>query len=916
MTERDLLLVINPPAEQRNRPKENPSLPGHSAWRYATSIGALLNPSQQVVRSNHFTIDTKNIPGVICHYHVHLYRYKDNVLIDADCVADEDALTCLTIVTLLGKNHPDWGSRGPFVYDGRSALFTANALPLAAKNELGEPFVCEDVFMRNLDGSQSRKKYKISLTLINKVVMPSGGASDWAITADQGILRSVDTALLNFARADQLRDSPDWFVVGSKVFRSNGSSFPLGGAYVASRGYFAGLKACLAGLVLVCDMSVTAFLTGGPLIDVMATVANYNQTRQFLEDSRRPINPRVLAMITEGLKNCKLKVVHIGHSKKFKSLGPPADHKDSSFELDNGTKVTVAEYFFNMGKTNPQYRKHLGPDGRLKYPYLPTINVGSAKKAILIPAELCLVPGGQCRSQKVTGDMTAQLIRHAAVKPDERWQYITGEDSVVNVLRGDSTTGVFGINCISREPISCATKILPSPKIQYGAGATSEPGFRGEWRMERLKFARPPPNTDPKGIMYGVILVGEPRGPPPDQAIEEFCVQLETDSNTAGVKLRRGGPHMKSSGRPDELSKKMQQMKTGGARIVCVMMAIDCYNDIKLVADRAGIATQCLRWKNIERAPRGYHLNVMLKVNTKLGGTNHTLASRLAGPPPAGTRIFQDPPASLSWVFDKPCMLVGMDVSHAEPGSNRESMAAVVASMDGRACQYVAHISAQSPRLEILGQLEDIMKKLLECFQKRNGTLPAHIIVYRDGVGDGQFDQVLQQELPAIKGALALLGYQEDSVKISVIICQKRHHTRLVYEERDGSNLSYVNPCPGVLVDASTYGGLSSIVSGVYNEFYLNSHTAIQGTCKPCKYALIHDEIGFKMAELELLTYWTCYLYARCNRSVSLATPAYYAHWASRRAKNLFAAGATAEDLISISNTWSQDPRNCSMFFI
>jgi len=26
---------------------------------------------------------------------------------------------------------------------------------------------------------------------------------------------------------------------------------------------------------------------------------------------------------------------------------------------------------------------------------------------------------------------------------------------------------------------------------------------------------------------------------------------------------------------------------------------------------------------------RGYHANVMLKVNTKLGGTNHTLASRL-----------------------------------------------------------------------------------------------------------------------------------------------------------------------------------------------------------------------------------------------------------------------------------------------
>lgn len=32
------------------------------------------------------------------------------------------------------------------------------------------------------------------------------------------------------------------------------------------------------------------------------------------------------------------------------------------------------------------------------------------------------------------------------------------------------------------------------------------------------------------------------------------------------------------------------------------------------------------------------------------------------------------------------------------------------------------------------------------------------------------------------------------------------------------------------------------------------------------------------MAELELLTYWSCYLYARATKSVSYATPTYYAH--------------------------------------
>jgi eukaryotic translation initiation factor 2C len=133
----------------------------------------------------------------------------------------------------------------------------------------------------------------------------------------------------------------------------------------------------------------------------------------------------------------------------------------------------------------------------------------------------------------------------------------------------------------------------------------------------------------------------------------------------------------------------------------------------------------------------------------------------------------------------------------------------------------------------------------------------------------------------------------------------------LVYEETPNN---YINVCPGVCVDAS--GGTASISSATFNEFYLNSHSAIQGTAKSCKYSLLYDEIGFKISELELLTYWSCYLYARCNKSVSLATPAYYAHWASRRAKYLFTAGASEGELANISQTWSHQSRHSTMFFI
>lgn len=152
-----------------------------------------------------------------------------------------------------------------------------------------------------------------------------------------------------------------------------------------------------------------------------------------------------------------------------------------------------------------------------------------------------------------------------------------------------------------------------------------------------------------------------------------------------------------------------------------------------------------------------------------------------------------------------------------------------------------------------------------------------------------------------------LLGFDEDSVAISVVICQKRHHTRLLFENKDGQ---FENPCVGLCTDAhssqstTSRAPLQSISSPSVLEFYLNSHLAVLGTSKPCKYSLIHDEIGLKLSELELLTYWTTHLYCRCTRSVSYATPAYYAHWAARRGKALLMGGAAPGDLTGMSNQW------------
>lgn len=71
-----------------------------------------------------------------------------------------------------------------------------------------------------------------------------------------------------------------------------------------------------------------------------------------------------------------------------------------------------------------------------------------------------------------------------------------------------------------------------------------------------------------------------------------------------------------------------------------------------------------------------------------------------------------------------------------------------------------------------------MVRELLIMFYKSTGGYKPHrIILYRDGVSEGQFLAVLQHELTAIREACIKL---EGDYKpgITFIVVQKRHHTR------------------------------------------------------------------------------------------------------------------------------------------
>jgi len=236
----------------------------------------------------------------------------------------------------------------------------------------------------------------------------------------------------------------------------------------------------------------------------------------------------------------------------------------------------------------------------------------------------------------------------------------------------------------------------------------------------------------------------------------------------------------------------------------------------------------------------------------------------------------------MRWLTKKKTMMVGIDVTHPGPGSREgtPSIAAVVASVDDSFVQFPASLRIQQTKKEMLDELKDMLIERLLIYEKKNKTLPARIIVYRDGVSEGQFDSVLQEELPQILDAFKMMSTKQRGKykpQVSIVICGKRHHAKFwatdsVHATKNG------NTKPGTVVDKG--------VTGVFDfDFYLQAHAGLQGHVKATHYTVVYDENNLQADEIQQGTHDASYLYARATKAVSLIPAAYYADLACERGR-------------------------------
>jgi len=224
-------------------------------------------------------------------------------------------------------------------------------------------------------------------------------------------------------------------------------------------------------------------------------------------------------------------------------------------------------------------------------------------------------------------------------------------------------------------------------------------------------------------------------------------------------------------------------------------------------------------------------------------------------------------------------MIIGADVSHAAPDSDRPSITGLVSSVDEHFCQYVASCNVQTPREEIIADLYSMVENAVTNFHmfwkfmRGRNVVPSRIIFYRDGVSEGQFDEVGRKEVNEVKACVAQIWKNKSlpgsPPKITFIIVAKKHHVR--FFPRDNRDADRSGNCPaGMVVD-------QEIVSPVDYDFYLQSHGGLLGTSRPSHYSVIEDQNDLNADMLQAISYTLCHVYARATRSVSIPAPVYYA---------------------------------------
>ncbi|KAF2008199.1 eukaryotic translation initiation factor 2C 2 [Amniculicola lignicola CBS 123094] len=582
---------------------------------------------------------------------------------------------------------------------------------------------------------------------------------------------------------------------------------------------------------------------------------------------------------------------------RFKRLGVTATHNKSNltqWTIDEFVGLDCHEAKFNDpdDKTNTKqisvYQYYKSKYNIECTPRLPVVRMTKKirKGPVYIPMEHLRIDANQRYNSKLSDKQTSEMIKFAVTLPPARWQAVENGVKLLD-WNNDKYLRHYGIK-ISPTPSKVKARVLPSPTLQFGpsvpngkpATVPEKDLIQGRWRLDGKRFIQP--NTR-EITAWGVCVISG-RGGLPKPVVEKFASEFIRVYESHGGRF---AAHPKFQKKPFICEGNLAR---GGEMVADAYNAcgnyfnmrpmfmmfivndrnVEVYRRIKKSCDcRFGVASQVVQSRHVGAAQAQYISNVCMKVNAKLGGcTSYAASTTLPKINPKMKSI--------------PTMVIGADVSHPAPGAGSDqaaSFAALTVSSDVTLTRYWAECNTNGNRVEMVTthNINQHLGNMIKNWMTRvgNGQPPQRVLYIRDGVSEGQYAAVLEEEVRDMKSAFLTQGAKAVP-KFTVAIAGKRHHVRFFPEgpgrDRNG------NPLPGTLVE-------TGVTHPFEFDFYLCSHVAIKGTARPIHYQVILNEGEWEGPEIQQFLFEHSYHYVRSTTPVSLHPAVYYAHLAADRSR-------------------------------
>ncbi|XP_074526370.1 piwi-like protein 1 [Halichoeres trimaculatus] len=511
------------------------------------------------------------------------------------------------------------------------------------------------------------------------------------------------------------------------------------------------------------------------------------------------------------------------------------DHTPKNTFKRGGTDITFKNYYktqynLNIADDNQvllvSHVKRLGPAGG-----------PPPGPALLIP-ELCYLTG---LTDKMRADfhIMKDLSSHTRLSPEQREGRLNR--FITNIQRNadaQAELDKWGLS-FDKSLLKLSGRILPAERIFQGSKSYDYNPQQADWsrEMRGLPVISSPPLNN--WLLFYTRRNGN--------EAQSLLQTLGKVSGPLGIRMQRA-VMVEYEDYQESLLRALQHNVGPETQMVVVVLPSnrkDKYDSIKkyLCVD-CPVPSQCVVSRTLSKpqALMTVATKIALQMACKMGGELWSVEIPL-----------------------KHLMIVGIDCYH-DISAGKRSIGALVASLNNGMSRWYSKCVLQHKGQEIMDGLKMALSGALKDYLKFNSCLPSRIIVYRDGVGDGQLHSVVNYEVAQILESIKSMGH-DYLPKLSVVVVKKRISTRF-FAQLSGK---VDNPPPGTVVD-------SEVTRPEWYDFYIVSQAVRSGSVSPTHYNVVYDTSGLKPDHMQRLTYKLCHMYYNWQGIIRVPAPCQYAH--------------------------------------